>query len=715
MDFGAIGITIAIDRANPDARKRRSFGGTESWITTTLNDQQHRLVRTSLARLLTVLALIGPPAATISAQSGPGIKATIIGVTIPAQHRLVVAMRIADLKDHPLELSDLDADSIRFTVAAIKTEKNGEIRYHNYILTRVIGEKFVYKNAVREPALAESLQPGFDDGGVLTPIKPGVFTYTFKTPLPGNYDRNATHVVGGEITREKGRYVANPLFEFVPSGGKVKAQRAVVETATCNNCHDPLKYHGGTRRAVGYCALCHTSQLADPESGENLEFKVFVHKIHRGKLLPSVKNGKPYFMVGPDQQVADYTNLRYTQVVMSDGVAKDLRNCKACHGGAKSENWKQFPSGGACTSCHDNVDLRTGQNHIAGPQAEGTCIGCHLPEGPEFGPSIAGAHTFPGWSRQLPGIVFDILKIEGTQPGQNPVVTFSVKSKEGEAINAAEINNLRLVVAWPTTDYEIAVEEDVRKAESRGDGVYTHKFKYTIPTEATGSGAIGIQGYKLTELKKPNGNVIKDVRDVGYNIVKYFPITDKEAVPRRQAVKIENCNVCHAMLATHGEARRNAEFCVMCHNPSHTDEEKRKAANGPMPPENVHYKRLIHRIHTGVNAGEPFIVYGGPPARPGPVDLSDIRFPGDRRNCVKCHVPGANEPPLPAGLLPTLIPQADGTLKALPPITSACIACHTRETAKAHVETLTASNGQESCVVCHGVGREFAVEKVHRR
>jgi OmcA/MtrC family decaheme c-type cytochrome len=290
-----------------------------------------------------------------------------------------------------------------------------------------------------------------------------------------------------------------------------------------------------------------------------------------------------------------------------------------------------------------------------------------------------------------------------------------LKTKKGEPINAAQMNNLRLVVAWPTTDYQIAVEEDVRKAESQGSGVYTYKFKYAIPTDASGSGAIGMQGYKLTELKKPNGNVIKDVRDVGNNVVKYFPITDKEAIPRRQAVKIENCNVCHAMLATHGEARRNAEFCVMCHNPSHTDEEKRKAANGPMPPENVHYKRLIHRIHTGINAGEPFIVYGGPPVRPGPIDLSDIRFPGDRRNCTKCHVPGANEPPLPAGLLATLIPQADGTIKAIPPITSACIACHTKETAKAHVETLTASNGQESCVVCHGVGREFSVEKVHRR
>jgi hypothetical protein len=35
--------------------------------------------------------------------------------------------------------------------------------------------------------------------------------------------------------------------------------------------------------------------------------------------------------------------------------------------------------------------------------------------------------------------------------------------------------------------------------------------------------------------------------------------------------------------------------------------------------------------------------------------------------------------------------------------------------AKAHMETMTASNGRESCVTGHGVGRAFAVEKVHRR
>jgi len=65
--------------------------------------------------------------------------------------------------------------------------------------------------------------------------------------------------------------------------------------------------------------------------------------------------------------------------------------------------------------------------------------------------------------------------------------------------------------------------------------------------------------------------------------------------------------------------------------------------------------------------------------------------------------------------LPTLIPQKDGTVKAIQPITSACIACHIKEPAKIHMDTMTAATGQEACVTCHGVGRTFAVGKVHWR
>ena len=296
------------------------------------------------------------------------------------------------------------------------------------------------------------------------------------------------------------------------------------------------------------------------------------------------------------------------------------------------------------------------------------------------------------------------------------MVTFSLKDKKGEPVNAAQMNNLSLVLAWPTGDYQTEIIEDVRKARPLGNGVHEHKFRYTIPAEATGSGAVGIQGYRRYDIKRPNGTMVeKGQRNAGINVVKYFPITDREAVSRRKAVKTENCNVCHLKLQPHGEQRNNTEFCVMCHNANHTDADKRKTAKGPMPAENVHYKRLIHRIHTGRNLGEPFIIYGGPAVKPVPVNFGEIRFPGDRRNCTKCHEKGANELPLPDGVIATQMPQLDGTTKPLTPIMSACVGCHTKEPAKAHMEAQIAAVGRESCVVCHGAGREFSVEKMHRR
>jgi OmcA/MtrC family decaheme c-type cytochrome len=652
---------------------------------------------------------------SLVAQSAGGFKAEITGVKLGADRRVELTFTASDGRGKPLDLSDLDAHSVKFTIAAIKAETNGATSYHNYILTRVSGREFVFNGEIKKPALGETVQPDFDQGGMIKQIRPGLLTYTFKTTLPENFDRNATHVIGGEITRANGKFIANLIFEFVPSGAKVKTQRSVIETASCNNCHDPLKAHDGARREVATCALCHTSQLTDPESGESLDFKVFVHKIHRGKLLPSVKDGNAYIVVGANQTVKDYSTIRYPQAMLSDGGYKELRNCQACHANPQKGHWKKFPSIAACTSCHNNVDLATGKNHKPGATPDGTCVGCHQAEGPEFDLSIPGSHTFSGFSAQLPGVVFEILKIDGGKPGENPVVSFSVKNKKGEPIDAGKMDNLRLVVAWPTTDYKVAIEEDVRKAQPAGGGVYTYKFRYTIPADASGSGAIGIQGFRFIGLKKPNGDLIKDQRDVGFNIVKYFPITDGEPKPRRQAVKTENCNVCHLSLATHGETRRNTEFCVMCHNAGQNDGDKRKAAKGPVPPENVHFKRLIHRIHTGRDLGVSWIVYGGTPAKPGPIEFGDIRFPGDRRNCAKCHVPGANEPPLPSGLLPTLLAQTDGSIKAIQPITSACVGCHAKDAAKTHMDTMTNTNGQEACVTCHGVGRSFAVEKVHRR
>ena len=106
----------------------------------------------------------------------------------------------------------------------------------------------------------------------------------------------------------------------------------------------------------------------------------------------------------------------------------------------------------------------------------------------------SSVHRLPGhtpsldFPSELPGVVFEILKIEGGKPGENPAVMFSVKNKKGEPLEAAKMENLRLIVAWPTADYKIAVEEDARKAVPVGGGIYSYKFNYKIPADASGSG-----------------------------------------------------------------------------------------------------------------------------------------------------------------------------------------------------------------------------------
>jgi len=635
---------------------------------------------------------------------GEGLKAEITGVKIPENRRPVVTFKISDAKGDPLDRSDLG--EIRFTIAKVQVAANGEASYTNYVLSKVAGKEYVYKGERKKPVMGETLQPDYDREGTFGRVGRGVFTYTFKTVLPPNYDKQATHVVGGELTRESRKYVVNPLFEFVPTGGQVKVRYATLQTAACNSCHDPLKAHGGLRREVGYCVLCHTSQLVDPETGAGLDLKAFVHRIHRGKELPSVKAKKPFLVVGIRQEIFDFSTI---------GLPQDIRNCQTCHTGPVASNWMTRPAVTPCISCHDNVDAKTGNNHPGGPLVEGSCAGCHQPRGEEFGPSVVGAHTDPLKSNQLAGLVFDILKIEGGKPGERPTVTFSVKDKKSQPADITKMNNLRLALAWPTTDYRVAVDEDVRKAASQGNGVFTYQFGYTIPADAKGSGAIGIQGYKEYDLKRGSGKIIKGVRDVGLNVVKYFPITDSTPVPRRTVVKTANCNACHETLMAHGETRRVTEYCVFCHNANQTDEVKRKQVKGPMPPMNIHFKILIHKLHTGEEIGEPYVLYGGPPANPGPIDFGEVRFPGERRNCAKCHEKGTYEVLLPAGVLPTVVPQLDGSFRYIPPITGACAGCHTKEAAKAHIETQIASGGRESCVVCHAPGKEFSVTKSHRR
>ena len=137
-----------------------------------------------------------------------------------------------------------------------------------------------------------------------------------------------------------------------------------------------------------------------------------------------------------------FLTLRYPQ---------ELNYCQACHNGTASQdiNWLTQPTRATCGSCHDDVNFVSGENHAAGAQADDSrCARCHIAEGElEFDASVKGAHTVPRFSRDLPGVKFEIVEVKNTQPGQNPTVTLKITDGSGFPIETSQMNSLSLLIA----------------------------------------------------------------------------------------------------------------------------------------------------------------------------------------------------------------------------------------------------------------------------
>jgi OmcA/MtrC family decaheme c-type cytochrome len=310
-------------------------------------------------------------------------------------------------------------------------------------------------------------------------------------------------------------------------------------------------------------------------------------------------------------------------------------------------------------------------------------------------------------------VQFEILDASG-RPGEPPTVRFRVRDDAGNPIAPSDMTVMALTVAGPTVDYRWAQREDARRAESLPDGSARYVFRTALPADASGTFGVATEG---SVANPPASEGARPVVDVGDNVVAYFPVTDPTPVPHRAVVRTESCNECHGVLATHGGTRRSVEFCVMCHNVNQTDAEKREAVGGPMPPESVLFRNFSHRIHTGEDLfQQPFIIYGGAPTNPQPVNLGAIHpFPKDRANCSVCHEPGTHTiSPALQQASPMRTTVDDQVVRQVPPITSACTGCHDAPRTLAHAASQTSPQGVEACATCHGEGQQFSVTSAHR-
>jgi OmcA/MtrC family decaheme c-type cytochrome len=635
----------------------------------------------------------------------PGLVTKLVSASIDAQGVIKARFKITDTRSLGLDRLGVTTPGTVGTSFVAAVLPKGQRQYTSYT-TRVQTSTITNKSATQAAA---------DANGAYEQVGDGEYIYTFRTKAPQDFDRTATHTIGVYSNRnltefDLGTNFDDDVLSFVPDGSAVQDTREVVKTEACNRCHDPLGVHGGSRRSVGLCILCHQPQTSDPDTGNTVDLPVLIHKIHMGAQLPSVVAGKPYQIIGNQQSVNDFSTVVFPA---------DVRRCEVCHEqkpqgtppapAKQAANYITKPSRAACGACHDNVNFATGENHVDLPQiSDNQCATCHIAEGElDFDASIKGAHTIPTHSRMLPGVVFEILKVDNGGPGKNPTVTFSIKNNAGDSILPSQMTRLSLTNSFSSTyDYASYVSEDARTAT--GNGPYTYTFKQATAADARGSFAVGIEGYKAATLLPGTKKEMANVRDAGVNKVFYYAVTDPTAVARRTVVTQAKCDACHEFLEVHGSNRNGVEYCLLCHNANATDAAQRPAAK--QPNESIHFKTMIHKIHTGENLTTDFTIYG---FGGNPVNFNDVRFPGDRRDCAQCHVNNSEQLPLREGLLPSQAPRDLITVKQ--PIQAACLACHTDRPPAAHAALNTSPQLGESCEVCHGPNADFSIDKVHAR
>jgi OmcA/MtrC family decaheme c-type cytochrome len=648
----------------------------------------------------------------------PGLKISIVSGIVASDGTITVVYTVADPVGLPLDTN------------GVYTPGPLNIRYVAAYLPKGKDQYVAWTTVVRNGAAGTFTVAGTDTGGVLTQLDNGKYQYVFSTKAPAGFDAGATTSIGVYGSRNMTAFgipdnFSTAVYNFVPSGDKVTQVRDVVRTTACNTCHDQLSAHGGSRRSVELCIMCHTPQTTDSATGNTVDFKVFIHKLHMGQQLPSVIAGGVY-QIGD----SDYSGVVFPA---------DPRRCETCHnqksGAVQAANYLTKPSAAACGACHDNVNFATGLNHAGGPQlSDNLCANCHIPQGEiDFDASIKGSHVIPATSAMLGGLQIALKKVDTAMAGQKPTITFSLLDSAAMPLAPSTLGALSFTMAGSTSDYGYTsfgtdvttpgyvTESALTAAKCGADGTCTYAFNHAVPANANGSYTIGVEA-RRTETLLP-GTTKQMVTTYGAkNQVISFSVDGSALALRRTVVATAKCEQCHVQFtAIHGGLRNQTEYCVLCHNPSQTDLARRPgsvvAADKALPPQSVNFNMLVHRIHTGENlaalgSGYTVVGFGG-----SHNDFSDVKYPamsatgdtGDTKNCSMCHV-SASEQTLPLGKNPAIDPQ--GPVNPNQAIAAACVGCHADRPTASHSLANTDSLG-ESCTVCHRNGAQFSVGSAH--
>ena len=342
----------------------------------------------------------------LNISTATSITGKILSVTVNGPP--VVKFQLTD--ENGAFLQGLPAADLGFAVAQLVPGQNGSSsRWNSYIYGTVAPA--TCPAGVVACATTPETQASVEAAttGALVDNGDGTYQYTFKKNITTDpvviYNATLTHRVGFEIRNLV--QANNAAYTFQPSTGATTGifSREIVDTAACDTCHTSLTAHGGARVEVQYCVMCHSPSSTDPTSGNTLDMKVMIHKIHTGINLPSIQTtttpntvptlGLGYWIVGYGDSLSNFNTTLYPQ---------DTRNCTTCHVQTtplvtpQAANYMTVPTMEACGACHDNVNFATGANHGPNIVANDTqCTTCHgatssIDNG---GLQVAAVHVIP--------------------------------------------------------------------------------------------------------------------------------------------------------------------------------------------------------------------------------------------------------------------------------------------------------------------------------
>ncbi|MDP8245179.1 MAG: OmcA/MtrC family decaheme c-type cytochrome [Candidatus Hinthialibacter antarcticus] len=204
-----------------------------------------------------------------------------------------------------------------------------------------------------------------------------VYTYTMTTPIADDIQGSIAlaiesrisvlviDVAGEDDDVSVNENTFNPVFYAAVTDSAPVARRMTISQEKCEACHDRLEFHGGSRRNVEYCLVCHNPRTSDVEErpegvmgGESVGMAYMIHKIHKGETLE-----KPFLVFGHNSSEHDFNEVLFPG---------SITECSLCHttevpnlplpSGVmpiefldKELNLVKIPpTTAACISCHDN-------------------------------------------------------------------------------------------------------------------------------------------------------------------------------------------------------------------------------------------------------------------------------------------------------------------------------------------------------------------------